>query len=156
MANDEKRWQSSHRPFSDWARWEEEMSKKFEDFLERGRKWWPSGFASTSSGPPVDVYDENDEIVVRAELPGMQKEDVDIYLAGLTLTIKGEKKRAQQVDEKDYYRREIAYGPFTRIIDLPHEVQPGKGRASFEKGILEVRFPNTASAKTKSTKIDIA
>lgn len=155
MASEEKRWGSSRRPFSDWGRWEEEMGKRFDEFLERGRRWWPTGFGSIS-GPPVDVYEEGEDMVVRVELPGMDKNDIELNLSGPTLTIKGEKKRRQEVKDKDYYRSEISYGAFTRIIDLPHEPQPDKGSASFEKGVLEVRLPKSESAKKKSTKIDIA
>lgn len=156
MASEEKRWGYSRRPFSDWGRWEEEMGKRFKEFLERGRRWWPTGFGSIS-GPPVDVYEEGDEMVVRVELPGMDKTDVEVNLSGSTFTIKGEKKRPHQEEtEKDYYRSEISYGAFTRIIELPHEAQADKARASFDKGLLEVRLPRSESVKEKSTKIDIA
>ncbi|MGH7848447.1 MAG: Hsp20/alpha crystallin family protein [Candidatus Binatia bacterium] len=156
MASEEKRWGSSRSPFSDWGRWEEEMGKKFDDLLDRGRRWWPSGSGSLSS-PPVEVYEAGDEMVVRVELPGMDKTDFEANLSGSTLTIKGEKKRPhQELEEKDYSRSEISYGTFTRIIDLPLEVQPDTARASLDKGVLEVRLPKTESAKKKSTKIDIA
>ncbi|HWP59418.1 MAG TPA: Hsp20/alpha crystallin family protein [Candidatus Acidoferrales bacterium] len=151
MAREERpRW-GSWRPFSEWSRWEEEMSKRFEDLFERSRRWWPSFGAS---GPPVDVYEEEDDIVVRIELPGMEKSDVDVTLTGRSLTIKGEKKKTPEPKEKDYYRNEISYGTFSRVIELPLEVQPGQSRAQFDKGVLEVRLPKAESAK-RSTKIEI-
>jgi hypothetical protein len=82
------------------------MGKRFDEFLERGRKWWPPSFGATI-GPPVDVYQENDEIVVRVELPGMDKSDVGVELLGRVLTVKGEKKRRSEIKDKDYYRSEI-------------------------------------------------
>jgi HSP20 family protein len=148
---------SSWRPFSDWGRWEQEMGRRFDDLVERRwnplrTRWWPG----SESGPPLDLYEENDEIVARIELPGMDKNDIELSLTDQTLTIRGEKKKQREIKEESYYQSEVSYGSFTRVIQLPHEVQPDKVRALFDKGVLEVRLPKSETAKSRSTKIEIS
>jgi HSP20 family protein len=158
MENDEKeRKGASWRPLSDWNRWEQEMGRRFDELLERRwnplrSKWWPV----PESGPPVEVYEENDEIVARIELPGMGKDDIDVSLTDQTLTIRGEKKRRQEIKEENYHRCELSYGSFSRVIDLPCEVRADKARGSFDKGVLEVRLPKSETAQKRSTKIEIS
>ncbi|MGQ0695404.1 MAG: Hsp20/alpha crystallin family protein [Nitrospiraceae bacterium] len=105
--------------------------------------------------PSLDVYEEKDSVVVKAELPGMKKEDVEVNLAGENLTIKGEKKEDKEVKEDDYYRRERSYGSFLRTIALPCEVKSDDITASFKDGVLEVRMPKTEEAKKKSISVRI-
>ncbi len=105
--------------------------------------------------PPVDVYEEKDAVVVKAELPGMKKEDIEVNLVGETLTIKGEKKEDQEVKQDDYYRRERSYGSFLRSVALPCEVKSGEIKASFKDGVLEVRMPKTEEAKKKTVTVKI-
>ena len=88
----------------------------FPSFFGRDR-WLPIRPASIRM-PSLDVYEENDSVVVKAELPGMKKEDVEVNLAGSNLTIKGEKKEDNEVKEDDYYRRERSYGSFLRTVAL--------------------------------------
>lgn len=105
--------------------------------------------------PSLDVYEEKDAVVVKAELPGMKKEDVEVNLAGENLTIKGEKKEDKEVKEEDYYRRERSYGSFLRTVALPCEVKSDEIKASFKDGVLEVRMPKTEDAKKKSIAVKI-
>lgn len=105
--------------------------------------------------PSLDVFEEKDSVVVKAELPGMQKEDVEVSLSGENLTIKGEKKEDKEVKEDDYYRRERSYGSFLRTVALPCEVKSGEIKASFKDGVLEVRMPKTEEAKKKSISVKI-
>lgn len=105
--------------------------------------------------PSLDVYEEKDSVVVKAELPGMRKEDVEVNLAGENLTIKGEKKEDKEVKEDDYYRRERSYGSFLRTVALPCEVKSGEIKASFKDGVLEIRMPKTEEAKKKSIAVKI-
>jgi len=93
--------------------------------------------------------------VVKAELPGMKKEDIEVNLSGETLTIKGEKKQEEEVKEDNYYRRERTYGAFSRAIDLPCEVKSAEIKASFKDGVLEIRMPKTEEAKKKSIAVKI-
>lgn len=105
--------------------------------------------------PSIDVYEEKDSVVVKAELPGMKKEDVEVSLSGETLTIKGEKKEDREVKEDDYYRRERSYGSFSRTVALPCDVKSEDIKASFKDGILEVRMPKTEEAKKKAISVKI-
>jgi HSP20 family protein len=105
--------------------------------------------------PSLDVYEEEDSVVVKAELPGMKKEDVEVNLAGETLTIKGEKKDEKEVKEDNYYRRERSYGSFLRSVGLPCEVKSDEIKASFKDGVLEIRMPKTEEAKKKSVAVKI-
>jgi len=105
--------------------------------------------------PSIDVYEEKESVVVKAELPGMTKEDIEVNLAGENLTIKGEKKEDTEVKEDNYYRRERSYGSFLRTVALPSEVKNDEIKASFKDGVLEIRMPKTEDAKKKSVSVKI-
>ena len=92
---------------------------------------------------------EADKFVVKAELPGMKEEDIDVSVIGDTLTVKGEKKTESEVKEEDYYRCERSYGSFYRSVPLPSTVDASKIKADFEDGVLEVTLPKTAEVKPK-------
>ncbi len=141
--------------FEHWLdRFMEDMWRRpFPSLFGRDR-WLPSRPLSIRT-PSLDVYEEKDSVVVKAELPGMKKEDVEVNLAGENLTIKGEKKEDKEVKEDDYYRRERSYGSFLRTIALPCEVKSDEIKASFKDGVLEVRMPKTEEAKKKSISVRI-
>jgi HSP20 family protein len=103
----------------------------------------------------LDVFEEQDDIVVKAELPGIDKENIEVNLTDRTLTIKGEKKKAEEVKEENYYRCERSYGSFLRSVELPKDVHADKVKASFKNGILEVRVPKTEEAKSKAIKVKV-
>jgi HSP20 family protein len=136
------------------------MDAMFEDFFgRRVRPWWPERWSragETEVTPPmVDVFEEKDDIVVKAELPGMDKENIEVNLTDHTLTIKGEKKKEEEVKKENYYRAERSYGSFLRSLQLPKEVHADKVKASFKNGILEVRMPKTEEAKAKEVKVKV-
>ena len=139
------------RMFEDW----------FEDFWSRPfpRLWRPnfSRLRSISLEAPVlDVYEQKDDLIVKAEIPGLTKDEIDITLEGTTLTIKGEKKKEEEVKDENYYRCERTYGAFSRSIDLPVAVQTDKVNASFKNGVLEIRLPKTEEAKKSIVKVKVA
>lgn len=105
--------------------------------------------------PAVDVYDEGEAIVVKAELPGLTKDQVEVQISDRTLTIKGEKKRSEDVRESDYYRSERMYGAFTRTLSLPVEVKADAATATFKDGVLEIRLPKTEEPGKRPRKIEI-
>jgi HSP20 family protein len=119
-----------------------------------GDRWLPIRPLSIRM-PSIDVYEEKDSVVVKAELPGMTKEDIEVNLAGENLTIKGEKKEDKEVKEDNYYRRERSYGSFLRTVALPSEVKSDEIKASFKDGVLEIRMPKTEEAKKKSVSVKI-
>jgi HSP20 family protein len=141
----------------DLARWERDMMEDF--FGHRARPWWPErwfrGEDLEVRAPTVDVYEEKDDIVVKAELPGMDKDNIEVNLTDHTLTIKGEKKKEEEVKEENYYRSERSYGSVLRTLELPKDVHADKVKASFKNGILEVRMPKTEEAKAKEIKVKV-
>jgi HSP20 family protein len=140
----------------------EEMERWFEDVFRRPfslmrPSWWPRlEFPELEEvTPSVDIFEEGDGVVVKAELPGMKREDVEVSLTDDVITISGEKKKEEKVEKKNYYSLERTYGSFTRSFRLPAEVQTDKAKAKFESGVLEIRIPKTEEAKKKTKKIPI-
>ena len=111
--------------------------------------------APTTWMPSVDVYEKDGNVVVKAELPGMKKEDIDITLDQGDLVIRGERKAESEVKEQDYYRLERCYGSFYRRIPLPFEVKPDQITASYTDGVLEVRIPKPPQEQPQPQKIPL-
>jgi HSP20 family protein len=105
--------------------------------------------------PAVDVYEEKDDIVVKAELPGMDKDQIVVEISGSELILKGEKSKEEKVEEGNYYRCERSYGAFRRSVGLPTDVEADKIKAAFKNGVLEVRLPKTEKAKAREIKIKV-
>ncbi len=140
----------------------EEIERRIEDFFRRpfslfGPTWWPRlRFPEIEEvSPSVDIFEEGDDVVVKAELPGMKKEDIEVKLTDNTISISGEKKKEERVEKKDYYRLERSYGSFCRAFSLPAEVQTDKAKAQFKDGVLEVRIPKSEEARKKEKKLTI-
>ena len=107
--------------------------------------------------PPVDIYQNGDqELVLKAELPDMSREDIDITVDNGTLTIRGEKKLSSDVREEQFHRIERRYGTFSRSFSLPQTVDPNKVAAEYKQGVLTVRLPLREEAKPRSIKVDVA
>jgi HSP20 family protein len=105
---------------------------------------------------PVDVFEDNESVTVRAEIPGVSKEDVSVQLSLDSITISGKKSNESRVQEKDYFRMESSYGSFSRTCHLPSEVVVDKARAQFKDGVLEVRIPKSPeSSRLRSRKLSI-
>jgi HSP20 family protein len=140
----------------------EDMEKRFEEFFKRpfsmfGPSWMPRmkfpemGVIS----PEMDIFEDGNDVVVKAEMPGIKKEDIEVNLTDDTVTVSGEKKKEEKVEKKDYYRVERSYGSFSRSFRLPKEVQSDKAKATFKDGVLEIRVPKTAEAISKEKKLTI-
>jgi len=106
--------------------------------------------------PPVDIFEKNDELVLRAELPGMNREDIDLRVENGVLTLTGERSRDAAVTEESAHRLERVYGSFSRSFTLPASVDPGKIAASYKDGILEVVLPKSEASKPKRVEIRVA
>jgi HSP20 family protein len=141
----------------------EEIDRFFESLLPRGfaRPWrwdWPS-MTETSMPfegrmPRVDVIDRDNEVLVRAEVPGVDKKDLDVSVTESSVTIKGTASHEQKEEKGDYYRCEIARGSFSRTLRLPADVDGDKAKASFKDGVLELAIPKVVKAKRRSVKVD--
>jgi len=152
------------RPFSSLERWEEpwdpfrmlsqmqrEMNRLFEGF--GGRMLEPASMREWY--PPLDVAETKDEMVVRAEIPGMKPSDINVSIADNTLLIEGERKQEEETKGENYYRRERMYGAFRRAVPLPTGIQADQIKASYRDGILEVRLPKPEEAKAKQVKVNV-
>lgn len=99
--------------------------------------------------PTVDIYEDEASITLKAEMPGMGKDEIDVQIADNMVTLTGEKKAEEKVERKDYYRMERSYGSFRRVLPLPTEVDAAKVKATFKDGILELKMPKAKEAAKK-------
>lgn len=139
-----------------------EMDQLFEDFfgnLETGLSWprW-SGLRSQSDAWTlnVDVAEDDNEIRVSADVPGMEEKDIDVELSDNLLTIKGEKNQERDEKKPDYHVVERSYGSFHRSIPLPGGLEQDKAKARFKKGVLTITVPKSAQTKTSRKQIPIS
>lgn len=138
-------------PFRELARLEREMEDMF------GRiPSWPWGAREQGWAPAVDMIDHDDEIVVRADLPGLDEKDIEVTVHDGMLTVRGERKEEKEEKKEGYYCHERSYGMFARTLALPAAVESDRVRAIFKKGVLEVHLPKAKEAKGKKIEIKAA
>lgn len=138
-------------PFEEMDRWMDAMTRGF----FRPMRWeWPSWPESTLPAPKVDVVDRDNEILVRAEIPGVKKEDLEVSMTDNTVTIKGSTSHEEKEEKGDYYRHEISKGSFTRTVALPGDVDSDKCKTSFKDGVLELTVPKVEKAKRRTIKVE--
>ncbi len=141
----------------------DEMDRMFDSFFPRGwlrpMRWeWPSWAEAAApfegKAPRVDVIERDNEVVIKAELPGVKKGDIDVSMTDNTICIKGSTRHEEKEEKGDYYRREMSRGEFSRTLSLPAEVDGDKAKAKFADGVLEVVVPKVEKAKRRSVKVD--
>lgn len=132
---------------------QDEMNRLFLDFFGQspGRRL----MSGSLWAPVMDIEETKDDIIVKAEIPGMTKEDVKIQITGDLLTISGERKREEESRDKTYHRIERSYGQFQRMITLPGEVQSARAKASYENGVLTIKLPKSEEVKPKEISIEV-
>jgi HSP20 family protein len=104
--------------------------------------------------PSVDMFEKDDKVVIKAELPGLEKKDLNLEIKDGVLTLKGERKYDHEVKEENFYRREMCYGKFMRSFTLPAEVEADKITAEFQNGLLTVEVPKSEARKPKQIKVN--
>jgi len=132
--------------------------REFDDFVERFFGEEPlstHGIFGRAFSPVVDIVEDENDIIVTAEIPGMEQKDLDVHLAGDVLTIKGEKKAEHEEKGDNFHRIERSYGSFTRSLSLPCEVQADKVEAGYKNGVLTLKLPKSESCKKKAVKITV-
>ncbi len=141
-------------PFREFAQLQDRLNRAFADTYGRTDE----GLLSSGSWlPPVDIYQNGQhELVLKAELPDMNRDDIDVTVENGTLTIKGEKKLAGEVKEEQYHRIERRYGSFSRSFSLPPTVDASKVAADYRNGVLTVKLPMRDEAKPRQIKVDVA
>jgi HSP20 family protein len=142
-------------PFRDVTTLQERMNRLFDQALSRTRMDDEEGLTASMWSPAVDIFETHDSIVMKAELPGVSRENIDIQVEDNTLTLKGERRFEREVKEENYLRIERSYGAFQRAFNLPTGVQQDKIRAVFKDGVLEVTMPKAEETKPKQVKIDV-
>jgi HSP20 family protein len=140
--------------FNELERIQEEMNRLFNFSLSRSGGH-NRGLLEGAWGPAVDVYDSKDNVVVKAEIPGMNKDDIEVTVQGDTLVIKGEKKYEHDEKKNDHIRSERFYGAFHRGISLGSEVEADKVKAEYKNGVLQLTLPKKEGHKPKQIKVDV-
>lgn len=136
----------------------ERLRQEMNTLLDRrffGRGFWPTGLAREGKFPRVNMAETAEGLTVTCELPGVEKEDVDISVEGGVLTIRGERKGPEDRASERYYRRERGFGPFERSIELPSRVDVSKIRARLTSGVLELVLPKHPDAKPKRIEVKV-
>jgi HSP20 family protein len=139
------------KPFREVSRLRREMDRLWDDFFGPGRKALRP--LEMEWAPAVDVSETADQVVIKAEVPGMEAKDIDISLAGDVLTIKGEKKSEREEKKENYHLVERTYGSFSRSLKLPTAVDADKIEASYKQGVLTVSCPKKEEVKPKAIEI---
>lgn len=129
------------------------LQDEMEDLMSGFFGNWPGTFFERGTWPALDVSESENEITVKAEVPGCKADDIDISVHGNTLIISGEKKQEEEKKEKGYYRMERSYGSFRRDVTLPSDVDPAKVSAACKDGILTINLPKTERAKAIKVKV---
>ena len=141
-------------PFKELSAIHERMNQLFDEtFLPaRGSEAAP---AAAMWSPAVDIYESGDDIVVKAEVPGIEKGDVAVEVKDGILTLRGERKFEKEVKEENYHRIERSYGTFLRSFALPVSVDQDKVSARFKDGVLDVELPKKEKARPRQVKVDV-
>ena len=141
-------------PFKEFAHMQDRLNRAFSDAYGRSDEGL---FSSGSWLPPVDIYQNGEhELVLKAELPDMARENIDVTVVDGTLTIKGEKKLSSEVKEEQFHRVERRYGTFSRSFSLPPTVDAGKVGAEYKNGVLTVKLPMREESKPRQVKVNVA
>lgn len=142
-------------PLSQVSPLQRDMQRMFDRFFSGfpSVTGFPTGFEGFSSYPPVSVSDTGDALLVRAEVPGMQPDDLEINVEGNSLTLRGEKREEAREENESCFVSECSYGAFMRRLDLPCNVDSEKAEAHMEKGVLSLRLPKVAGEASRTIKI---
>ncbi len=145
-------------PFRDLAALQDRFDRLFGDRLGRGRNLWGTGEAleGTTWAPAADIVETDNEIVLKADLPGIDPKDVDIQVHDGTLTLRGERKFESDVKEDDFRRVERVYGAFVRSFAIPQTVDAEHVSAQYHNGVLELKLPKRPEAKPKQIKVAVS
>ena len=143
-------------PFRDLFSLQERMNRLFDESYRGARQGEEEWALGGSWAPTVDIYEHEGNIVLKAEIPGIDPKDVDVRVENNTLTLKGERKLDSEVKKENYHRVERSYGAFTRSFTLPNVVDTTNIKAEYKDGVLRVTLPRREEAKPKSISINVA
>jgi HSP20 family protein len=147
MSDSITRWE----PMRDMVTLREAIGRLFDDSMIRPSSW----LGAAPEGPAIDVYQTKDDVIVKATVPGLEPEDIDVSVSGDTLTIKGEFKQEEKVEKEQYVYQERHFGQFCRQMSLPTRVKADKAVAEYEQGVLTLKLPKVEEAKPRGLKIKV-
>ena len=139
-------------PFREFSTLQDRMNRLFRESFSEGRE---EALTTTNFAPPVDVYEDEHNVSLKIEVPGIDEKDIDIRLENNNLTVHGERKFEKEEKEENFRRVERQYGSFTRSFSLPTTVDADKVSANYEKGVLKVTLPKKAEAKPKQIQVNV-
>jgi HSP20 family protein len=139
-------------PFRNLSSLQEQVNRLFDSSFKAGA----DNAALTTWAPAVDIYETENELVIKADLPDMEEKDIDVRVENNMLTIRGERKFEESVKEDNYLRVERAYGSFSRSFSLPNTVSTDAIQANYKNGVLKVELPKRAESKPKQVKINVS
>ena len=146
------RWQ----PLREFSTMQDRMNRMNRLFRESYSPEAPEeALTNTSYAPPVDIYEDEHNIVLKLEVPGIDEKDIDVRIEGNTLTVHGERKIEKEEKEENFRRVERQYGEFTRSFTLPSSVDAGQVTAHYDKGVLKINLAKKAEAKPKQIKVNV-
>ncbi len=139
-------------PFREFTTLQDRMNRLFRDSFGDARD---EALTTSNFAPPVDVYEDEHNITLKIEVPGIEEKDIDVRIENNTLTVHGERKFEKEEKEENFRRVERQYGSFTRSFMLPNTVDADKVQAHYDKGILKVQLAKKAEAKPKQIKVNV-
>src|SRR2546427_3294233 len=143
-------------PFREFSTMQDRMNRMNRLFRESYSPEGPEeALTTTSFAPPVDIYEDEHNITLKIEVPGIDEKDIDVRIENNTLTVHGERKIEKEEKEENYRRIERQYGSFTRTFTLPNTVDSESVSANYEKGVLKVQLAKKAEAKPKQIKVNV-
>jgi HSP20 family protein len=140
-------------PFREFVTLQDRMNRLLRD--SRGPEGQDESLTTSAFAPPVDVYEDEHNITLKIEVPGINEEDIDIRIENNTLTVHGERKFEKEEKEENYRRVERRYGSFTRTFTLPNAVDQESVQADYEKGVLKIKLAKKEEAKPKQIKVNV-
>lgn len=141
-------------PFSELENLQRQMNQLFDFSLSRS-PWSDTTLLGGQWAPAIDVYDSKDNLLVKADLPGLTKDEIEVSIQDNNLVLKGEKKKDTEINEENYFKTERFYGSFFRTIPLPSSVDAGKVDAKYQDGVLTLTLPKKEEAKPKQITINV-
>jgi HSP20 family protein len=139
-------------PFREFSTLQDRMNRLFHDSLGDGRE---EALTTTAFAPAVDVYEDEHNVTLKIEVPGIDEKDINVRIENNTLTVHGERKFEKDEKEENYRRVERQYGSFTRTFTLPNTVETENVSANYDKGVLKIKLAKKAEAKPKQIKVNI-
>ena len=140
-------------PVREFVTLQDRMNRLFRD--PRGPEGQDESLTTTAFAPPVDIYEDEHNITLKIEVPGIDEKDINVNVENNTLTVRGERKFEQEEKEENFRRVERQYGSFTRTFTLPQTVDSEKIQANYDKGVLKIELAKKAEAKPKQIKVNI-